>query len=242
MPTDRTACHRLGEAYTARMRANSTIRQAALATLCVALGALSGTPATGATRAPLAGYFSVQPDLRLCPAPDCGGFFVALLNRQSVGCPGGGLGAMCHVTTVDWSRLGLDPAATKDFEKAALAGRAVVRGELQRGAGPRPTARLVVTEGWIAAGSRLPRGGGFFQVASNGIVCVTYPCFSWRQTLLNTNRRGEVSDVNLLGAGAPEASRNAAWTELETGSILVAGRLRNVPNAGPAGDGVELVA
>jgi len=220
----------------------SILRAGLVAAVCLVLGALSGAPATGAARAPLSGYFSVQPDLRLCPAPNCGGFFVALLNRQSVGCPGGRPGAMCRVTAIDWSRLGLDPAARSDFEKAALAGRAVVRGELQRGAGPRPTARLVVTEGWIAAGSRLPRGGGFFQVASNGIVCVTYPCFSWRQTLLNTNRRGEVSDVNLLGAGAPEASRNAAWTELESGSILVAGRLRNVPNAGPAGDGVELVA
>jgi uncharacterized protein DUF6748 len=152
---------------------------------------------------------------------------------------------MCRVTAIDWSRLGLDPAARADFEKAALAGRAVVRGELQLGAlgaGPRPTARLVVTEGWIAAGGRLPRGGGFFQVASNGIVCVTVPCFSWRQTLLNTNRRGEISAVDLLGAGAPEASRNAAWTALGTGSILVAGRLRNVPDAGPAGAGVELVA
>ncbi|HET9766173.1 MAG TPA: DUF6748 domain-containing protein [Thermoanaerobaculia bacterium] len=187
----------------------------------------------------------MQPDLRLCPAPNCGGFFVALLNRQSVGCPGGGLGAMCRVTAIDWSRLGLDPAARSDFEKAALAGRAVVRGELQLGAlgagSPRPTARLVVTEGWIAAGGRLPRGG-FFQVAGNGIVCVTVPCFSWRQTLLNTNRRGEISGVDLLGAGAPEASRNAAWTELGSGSILVAGRLRNVPDAGPAGAGVELVA
>lgn len=193
----------------------------------------------------MAGYFSVQPDLRLCPAPNCGGFFVALLNRQSVGCPGGGLGAMCRVTAIDWSRLGLDPAATADFEKAALAGRAVVRGELQLGAlgaSPRPTARLVVTEGWIAAGSRLPRGGGFFQVASNGIVCVTTPCFNLRQTLLNTNRRGDFSALNLSGTGAPEAVRNGVWTELEDGSILVAGRLRNVPNAGPAGNGVELVA
>lgn len=225
------------------MRANRTIRYAAGLTFCVILGALSGQPATGASRGADSGYFSVQPDLRLCPAPTCGGYFVALLNRPSANCPSGGHLALCRVAVVDWSALGLDPAATADLQKAVLAGRGVVRGELQadsRAAGSVPTSRLVVTEGWIAAGDRPPRGG-FFQVAGNGIVCVTTPCFTMHQSLVNTTRQGDISGLNLAGAGAPQASRDAASAELQDGSILVAGRIRNVPSGGPVA-GVELVA
>src|SRR5262245_64485458 len=72
-----------------------------------------------AARAPVvSGYFSVQQDLRLCPTPVCGGVFVSLLNKRLTACPDGEQHPSCHAATVDWSRLGLSPAATAELEAA----------------------------------------------------------------------------------------------------------------------------
>jgi len=226
------------------MRAGRRIGLAAGAALCAAAIAIS-EPSASARRAPATvGYFDVRPDLRLCPAPACGGVFVSLLNKRLTPCPDGEQREACHAAVVDWSRLGLGPTATAELEAAVLAGRGVVRGELRPGSsfdGFGPLGELVVTEGWVAATGRRPRGS-FFQVADNGIVCIAAPCFSLRELLLNTSKGRQLSALDLTAAGAGEKTIQAAWREVHAGSILVAGSNRTVPDAGPAGDGVELVA
>jgi hypothetical protein len=225
------------------MRSTSAFRLAVLAAVTTAVAAWSavGLP-PGGGRPAASGYFSVQPDPRLCATPACGGFFVSMLNQAQVSCPGRGRSAMCQVASIDWSKLGLDPAATTELENAVLAGRGVVRGDLVggRGAGS-PLGQLVVSEGWLAASAQRPRGG-FFRVASNGVVCVTTPCFDLRKTLLNSESRKNVSGLDLGPAGASEAARTEALHDVQTSSILVAGRDRVIRDAGPAGKGVELVA
>lgn len=215
-----------------------------LAVFSATLLALAVAPASSGSPRLVEGYFNLRPDPRLCPSPVCGGVFASLLNRPLTPCPAAAASQACHASTVDWSRIDLDPQAQADFEAAALGGRAVVRGELSPGDvvdGFGTLGKLVVTEGWIAASSRRPRGG-FFRVAPNGIVCFATPCFSLRESLLNTSFRGDVSGLDLSGAGAPQALRDAAWRELARGSILVAGRNRVVPDPGPAGHGLNLVA
>jgi hypothetical protein len=193
--------------------------------------------------APVVGYFSLQPDLRLCPSPACGGVFASLLNRRLTPCPDGVQREACHASQVDWSRLHLDAATQEKLETAVLAGRGLVRGELHRGrrvGGLGPLGKLVVTEGWIAATDRRPLGS-FFEVAANGIVCVAAPCFSLRERVLNTERSRPLSGLDFSASGAGERTIRTAWHEVHTRSILAAGGNRTVPDAGPAGDGVELV-
>jgi hypothetical protein len=214
------------------------------AALSVALLAPAGPSAAAARPSPVGGYFSVQPDLRLCPAPVCGGVFVSLLNKRLTTCPDGARRESCHASVVDWSRLALRPAAIAELEDAVLAGRGLVRGQLRAaGVGDEngPLVVLTVTEGWVAATGRRP-GGSFFQIADNGIVCVTSPCFSLHEGLLNAKAQRALSGLDLAASGAAEKVIQAALGDVYAGSILVAGRNRTVPNAGPAGDGVELVA
>jgi len=224
------------------MRSKYALRIAAVAAVATAAAAFAASLPPGGGRPATSGYFSVQPDPRLCPAPTCGGFFVSMLNQARVSCPGRGRAEMCQVASIDWSKLGLDPAATTELENAVLDGRGVVRGDLvaARGTGS-PLGQLVVREGWLAASARRPRGG-FFQVASNGVVCFTTPCFNLRKSLLNAKTQANVSGLDLAPAGATEAARNEAMQDVMTSSILVSGRDRAVPAAGPAGKGVELVA
>lgn len=226
------------------MRIGKPICVAASAVFGAVLIASSGPSAAAGSAPSKVAYFSVQPDPRLCPAPFCGGVFVSLLNHRLTPCPGGEQREACHASVVDWSRLGLSPAATAELEAAVLAGRGLVRGELKESQVADeigPVVVLTVTEGWIAASARRPKGG-YFQVADNGIVCITTPCFSVRELLLNASQRRKLSSLDLSAVGASEKALQTAFDQLHTGSILVAGRNRTVPNAGPAGTGVELAA
>ena len=216
--------------------------------LLVVLSALTAlampAPMSAASPPQNSGYFGVQPDLRLCPAPTCGGVFVNLLNRRLTRCPDGALRETCHVGSVDWSALGLNPEDTPVLEQAVLAGRGLVRADLRAGEQDPAIGNLgllMVTEGWIAASGRRPRGS-FYRLSDNGIVCVTTPCFSLRQALLNTQRRWTISDLDLSRVGARAPTIEAAWQQIRTDSILVAGRDFERPDAGPAGRGVELRA
>jgi hypothetical protein len=216
----------------------------ALAGLTALLATLGPAPVRGTGPRPVEGYFSLRPDPRLCPSPVCGGVFASLLNQAVTRCPTGDAAAACHASFVDWSRLGLDDDAQAELETAVLAGRGLVRGELVAGdpvEGFGTLGKLVVTEGWIAASARLPRGS-FFRVAPNGIVCITTPCFSLRESLLNTPRRSNVSGLDLTPSGAPVATRDAAWQELSRGSVLAAGHNRVVRDPITGGRGVDLVA
>ena len=226
--------------------AANRLRPALVAAL-IALALMA--PATADSLERNSSYWSVQPDLRLCPAPLCGGVFVSLLNRPLTRCPDGAVRETCHLAGVDWNALGLNAEDRSRFEQAVLAGRGLVRGDLRRGQ-PRPGGQppgldapglLVVTEGWIAATGSRPRGG-FYRASDNGIVCVTTPCFSLREALLNTKSQRNVSGLDLASVGARAATVEAAWHQLRTSSILVAGRNRERTAAGPAGRGVELVA
>jgi hypothetical protein len=193
---------------------------------------------------PPSSYFTVQPDLRLCPSPLCGGLFVSLVNRRLTRCADGAERESCYVGSVDWRALGLSAEDTSHFTQAVLAGRGLVAGELRAGESVPGFGRLgvlKVSEGWIAASGRRPRGT-FYRVSDNGIVCVTTPCFSIREAVLNSRAQRSVSGLDLTRAGAQQRTVEAAWHELRTDAILVAGRNRERPDAGPGGRGLELVA
>lgn len=189
-------------------------------------------------------YYRLQPDLRLCPSPLCGGYFVSRVNRLYTRCADGTHQMVCHVSTVDWTRLGLDEKTLNEFRAATNEGRTIVRGRIRPGqefAGFGPLGELVATEGWLAASSVAPEGF-FFRVYDNGIVCIAAPCFSIHEAKLNSTVHRDISEVNLARTGATEEQRRAAEQAIHTSSLLVAGRNRTVPDAGPAGDGIKLVA
>lgn len=222
-------------------------RRAAALALGVTLVALAPAPAAAGEEAQApqsAGYFSVQPDIRLCPAPDCGGVFVARLNRARTRCADGVEQPLCHASDLDLTRLGLDDAARARFDEALLAGRALLRGRLLPGRriGDFPLlGRFVATEAWIAASGQEP-SGRFYRVSDLGIVCVTTPCFSLRQRLLNSGKERDLSGLDLTESGASDEAIEDALAALGSAPILVAGRDRVHHDAGAGGPAIDLVA
>jgi hypothetical protein len=189
--------------------------------------------AAAAPSAPTSGsgaVFRLRPDLRMCPSPLCGGFFVSRVNRTSTTCSDGAARPWCYVASVD---LPLLTAASRARVRAAeqsggvlLRGRIGVGGSVFRGLG-----RLVVTDAWLTVTSE-PWGGSVFLVSDNGVRCIRAPCFSLRASVVNTTRASSASGVDLSMVGASPALVRKAQANLATGGLLVAGTIRRAADGG----------
>lgn len=187
-------------------------------------------------------YFIVtHPDYRKCAYPFCGGWFVKQVNRRSTECAGGNDAMECHAADLDLSMIHLSDDVAAKFEAAFGSGQALVRGRLKLvddGYG-HMVDTLVATEAWLGQAGSTPTGG-FFGLTDSGIVCITYPCPSLHETLLNTKLGQNIHGVDLAASGASEKSVENGLIELYNTGILVAGTHGIV--TGPAGVGQSLTA
>jgi hypothetical protein len=180
-------------------------------------------------------------DMRRCIAPLCGGYFVKAVNLARTTCADGSSAADCHAFRLDFGPSGIDPARAAAFEHEAFApGHALVRGRLeQRPAGPFPEDVLVVEQAWEGQAASTPRGR-FEELTATGVVCVTFPCDSYRGKRLNVGTITSFNAVDLAASGAPADAVAAGNEALNAAGILAAGV--HVPIVGPAGRGRDFSA
>jgi Domain of unknown function (DUF6748) len=218
-----------------------TPRRLARAAFLVAALALSATAAAIGSHnsAVSSGYYRLRPDPRLCPSPLCGGFWASRVNQARTPCRGGKPQPACYVAAVDLSAL--PPDARARAEAALAGGRVLIRGRIGAGSVPHfpSLGRLVATEVWLSATTR-PGAGTVYRIVDNGVRCITTPCFSLRAFALNTARRVALSDLDLALMGAPRKLVGRAQAALTADGLVVAGQIRAVPDAGPAGTGRAL--
>jgi hypothetical protein len=187
-------------------------------------------------------YIMTRPDPRLCPSPMCGGYFVAQVNLKITPCADGRLARDCHASRLDFTPFGLSEAEAMRFESESFAKRfGVVRGKLvQREMTPGLRVDvLVVTEAWDGQARTSPRGW-FNRLSSTGVVCVTYPCPSYKGERLNTNLVTSYNAVDLQASGAPPEAVREGYEALNDKRLLAVGV--DVPITGPAGAGVDFRA
>jgi hypothetical protein len=191
--------------------------------------ALAGVSAAGSeARTPTSGtaMFTAQPDMRLCPSPLCGGYWVALANGVRTRCGDGVRQARCYVSrAVD--RTGT-PLARE------LPSGSLLRGAVERGQrlGTRQLDQLLVRAVYAAAGTS-EVGGGYYRVLDTGIVCIRAPCFSFRAQQINGSSRITTSGVDLEASGATAAEIERAQAALRTKDGLYArGRFAPTPDGG----------
>jgi hypothetical protein len=189
-----------------------------------------------------ADYFSVRPDLRKCPSPQCGGIFVQRVNRFLTLCADGKLRAECYVAEVDLAALNLPPDQEVTVRERIQNGTVLLKGKLASLpfsplGGP---AGFEAAEVWQAATDARPVGT-FFRTLDNGVVCIAAPCPSFQEFKLNTLEERAIAGVDLSRVGASDKLLFLAGEALRTAEgILVAGTHRSV--SGPAGTAPALVA
>jgi hypothetical protein len=176
-------------------------------------------------------YFGITADLRKCPSPLCGGWFLARVNQATTTCHDGRRAATCYTPVLDWSDANLSAAQQAKLldasSKEAGSGDvyAVVRGQFARTnstSQPR-TGRFVISEAWIAEGTGVP-DGTFVRVKDNGLRCFAAPCPSVTETTLNMSRTTDIAAVDFTPAGLTEREVEGCLQDMTTpGGILVAG-------------------
>jgi hypothetical protein len=180
-------------------------------------------------------------DPRLCPSPFCGGYFVKDVNKPRTRCADGSWQRQCHAATLDTSATGWSEKDLTLFVAAFGQRQAIARGTLrQLASGAVTVETLVIDEGWLGQAHSQPRGG-FYGLRDSGIVCVTTPCPSIHQKLLNFRGDRLIAGIDLRPSGATREAIVAGYKAL-TGpaGILAAGQHEAV--VGPAGRGIKLAA
>jgi len=184
-------------------------------------------------------YIVTRPDLRKCMYPMCGGVFVKQLNAAQTECLDGTVAEDCYVADIDFDALALDDKIVGTLSNAADVGQAIVFGKFETLIMQSfQTAVLVASQGWLGRAQSTP-SGDFYAVKTSGIVCVTWPCPSLTEQLLNTDQIQNIHGLDLAASGASQAAIADAQQSLAT-AILVAGNHQSI--TGPAGDGTSLVA
>ena len=192
------------------------ISRVSLLTLLLVVAGI-GSAEVSSARTPPAGtaMFVVQRDVRLCPSPRCGGYWVSLANGVRTHCGDGARRARCYAT------------GAIDREGRRLAG-ALPDGALARGAleaGP-PVAgtkldRLRILATYSPAGAA-DVGGGYYRVRDTGIRCIRAPCFSYRAAGVNSSTSVTASAVDLAASGASPRDLARAQAALATKDGLYA--------------------
>lgn len=185
---------------------------------------------------PVSTYYIVTAiDTRKCLFPVCGGVFVKEVNHDFTLCADGSYAEACHVAVTDYDALGLPQSTEEKLDDAWQHSHALLRGTLFQDGGPYdpfPIDTLAASEGWVGVTGNAP-SGVFERLDDSGIVCITFPCDSFVERILNDGFTRFIAEVDLAASGAGPKQVEAGMTELFATGILAAGNETVV--YGPAG-------
>lgn len=183
--------------------------------------------------------FTARPDYRKCVSPLCGGYFVKLVNQKLTRCADGSLQSECYVASVIYGDGAINAGASSFANKTPLLLIGAISLKVYDGFG---NLGLFVAKEAYRSATQNTASGNFYGVTNNGIMCITTPCFSYDEILLNsTNRITKLSDVNLEMSGASPDDIARAYELMANGATLYAAG-KNQKYQGFAGVGVRLVA
>lgn len=177
------------------------------------------------------GFYLARPDYRKCASPMCGGIFINPVNRSRMECPDGSISNECYVGTVDWGKIGFNPFSETDSDQLLLQGS--VENDIRFG--------LFTAINAFSAAGKTRLKGKFYGVENNGILCISSPCFSFDEYLLNSKRSQPISDIDFSRTGASEKAIDQAYRLMAEGeAVIFVGENRRY--RGFSGIGLRLVA
>ena len=176
------------------------------------------------------GYYTFRPDLRKCLSPLCGGFFVKAVNEALTRCADGKRLAECYVAS-------LNNRKNFDLSSAALL-QGVIKSKIYQGFGD---LGIFAVRAAFSPSTDVAGTGLFVGLENNGIVCITTPCFSADQYLLNRIKIRAISGIDLEKVGALDSLLNEALSIMAKGGVVIASGV-NQQTEEVTGKGITFVA
>lgn len=185
-------------------------------------------------------YIVTRQDFRKCAWPMCGGYYVKRVNHANTRCADGTLQPDCYVADLDLGAAGASDDETAAFNAAFTQGLGIVRGDLTIvNDGSVSVSTLAGTEAWWAMAGVVPTDT-VYRVTDLGITCFAYPCLSYDEGKLNTNKSKTIAGVDLTASGAAPEVVAKGYDALASDGLLVAGTHSQI--SGPGGKALSLDA
>lgn len=191
-------------------------------------------------------YFAISADLRKCPSPACGGWFLTRLNRTTTQCHDGSVATSCYTPVLDWSQAGLSADQQDSMLQACSQGAqsssvyAVVRGQFKgrNHTTPRPElGRFVISEAWLAEGDATS-AGAFVKLRDNGLRCFAAPCPSITELMLNMGSATDIAGLDWVPSGMTDDQIAECTGDLTTADgLMVVGNRYTMTENGTTADG-----
>ncbi|MHC5822283.1 MAG: DUF6748 domain-containing protein [Nostoc sp.] len=187
------------------------------------------------------GYYMVRRDFRKCASPVCGGYFIKQVNLKATPCLDGVFREECYVSAIDWSFLKVSPYELIKIQNDD-GSRVILRGNIVPVTFPLfgEFGNLRVKEAFYAA-TNAPAKGTFVALKDNGIRCITTPCFSTDNLVLNKPRISQVSSIDLSQTGATQKQLEAATSEIFGKGLIAVGITEVIENVDPTNRATQFV-
>ena len=180
-------------------------------------------------------FYTARPDFRECIHPICGGYFVKEVNKKLTTCTDGSKLHECYVADIKSEMPILTGAGFDNLTPILVSG--YMTSEDYPGFGPFGV--LTANEIHYSVTDKTAKKR-FWGTINNGIVCITSPCFSYGQNLLNKKKEKVISTIDFSRSGADEKLIQEAYNRLAEGETLYASG-RHKKYEGFAGTGVRFV-
>jgi hypothetical protein len=183
-------------------------------------------------------FFTARPDYRRCAAPMCGGYFVKAVNKALTLCANGTRQKECYVASIIYGNGTVGHGGSVGNTTPLL----LIGSIEQRYSIDFRNLGIFVAKAAFRSATDKTATDKFYGLTNNGIMCITTPCFSFDQELLNsTNRITQLSEINLEMSGATPDDIMEANLLLANGDALYAAGV-NKKYRDFAGIGVRFVA
>lgn len=145
------------------------------------------------------------------------------------------------MSAIDWSSLKVPPLELAKIQNDD-GSRLLLRGNIVPVTFPPfgEFGNLRVKEAFIAT-TNAPAKGTFVALKDNGIRCITTPCFSPNQLVLNKPRISQVSSIDLSQTGATQKQLDAATSEIFSQGLIAVGITEVIENVDPTNRGTQFV-
>lgn len=176
-------------------------------------------------------YYTFRQDTRKCAYPRCGGIFVKAVNKKSTRCTDGAARKECYIAEID------NPRNINLGTAGLLHGQ--VKKKRFQGAGN--LGKFVLQAAYSPVTDITPEKDDIFVgLENNGIVCITTPCFSYDEYLLNSNKLRPLSNVDLASLGVIESLLANLYQALSSEVLIASGINMQVSEA--TGTGLSFIA
>jgi len=191
-------------------------------------------------------FYTVRHDLRKCPSPQCGGYFVKKVNDRNSQCANGQFKQECYVSSINYEKIRLNSI---QFQHSIL-----LQGEIKiapsvaltnqdfskNSVSSEPLGIFIAKAAYRPLSTKSPRGV-FVGLQDNGMRCVTEPCFSIDQYILNHDEIRMISNYNLEKTGATRKQLERAYSTIANGGVVLASGI-NKEYEEIAGTGINFIA